>query len=86
MRHLCIFLSITGLTALAQTDRGTITGTVLDPAGAVIAGAMIQAKNQATGAVYSAATSDTGNYSGAGCLHSWDRPWAAPGMTRFKPR
>src|SRR5579859_3428737 len=50
------------LAALAQTDRGTITGTVTDPAGAVIAGAMIQAKNEATGIIYSAASSATGNY------------------------
>lgn len=31
--------------ALAQTDRGTITGTVLDPAGAVVPNASIEAKN-----------------------------------------
>jgi hypothetical protein len=49
--------------ALAQTDRGTITGTVLDPAGAVIAGAQLEARNTATGAVYAAASSATGNYS-----------------------
>jgi hypothetical protein len=50
------------LPLFGQTDRGTITGTVTDPAGAVIAGAMIQAKNLATGAVYPAASSGTGNY------------------------
>jgi hypothetical protein len=48
--------------ALAQSDRGTITGTVTDPAGAVIANAPIQAKNVATGAVYTAASTSTGNY------------------------
>ena len=48
--------------ASAQTDRGTITGTVSDPAGAVIAGAVIEAKNVATGAVYPVASSATGNY------------------------
>lgn len=46
----------------AQSDRGTITGTVLDPAGAVIADAPLQAKNVETNAVYEAATSNTGNY------------------------
>jgi hypothetical protein len=50
------------LTAITQTDRGTITGTVTDPAGAVIANAMIQARNEANGAVYQAASSGTGNY------------------------
>ncbi|HEY3827195.1 MAG TPA: TonB-dependent receptor [Bryobacteraceae bacterium] len=50
------------VTAFAQSDRGTITGTVLDPAGAVVPSAPVEAKNTATGAVYPAATSATGNY------------------------
>jgi hypothetical protein len=48
--------------ALAQSDRGTITGTISDPAGAVVATAAIEAKNVATDAVYAAASSATGNY------------------------
>src|SRR6185503_19611082 len=48
--------------ALAQSDRGTITGTVSDPAGAVVANAAIGARNTETGALYSAATTATGNY------------------------
>jgi hypothetical protein len=48
--------------ALAQSDRGTITGTISDPAGAVIAGAAIEARNVATGALYPVASSATGNY------------------------
>ena len=35
---------------LAQTDRGTVTGTVADPAGAVVASANVQAKNAESGA------------------------------------
>ncbi|HYK61414.1 MAG TPA: carboxypeptidase-like regulatory domain-containing protein [Bryobacteraceae bacterium] len=54
-----LFLSLSGL---AQSDRGTVTGTVSDPAGAVVANAPIQAKHLETGAVYEAATSATGNY------------------------
>jgi len=50
------------LTALSQSDRGTITGAVSDPAGAVVAGAPIQAKNIQTGVLYEGATSTTGNY------------------------
>src|SRR5580698_5212024 len=53
---LCAFV------AFAQTDRGTITGTVLDVSGAVIPTAAIEAKNAATGEVYNAATTGTGNY------------------------
>jgi hypothetical protein len=46
----------------AQSDRGTITGTIADPAGAVIAGAAIEARNTATSAVYPVQSSATGNY------------------------
>src|SRR5260221_9138725 len=49
--------------AFAQTDRGTITGTISDPASAVIPSAQIQARNVETGAVYNTASSSTGNYS-----------------------
>src|SRR5215472_6084410 len=48
--------------AFAQSDRGTITGTVSDPAGAVVAAAAVEARNVATGAVYPVASSTTGNY------------------------
>ena len=57
---ICCFLI--AMSAVAQSDRGTITGTVSDPAGAVIANAPIQAKNVETGVVYEGATSTTGNY------------------------
>jgi hypothetical protein len=60
--HAGFSLLFFALAALAQSDRGTITGTVSDPAGAVVANAPIQAKHLETGAVYEAATSTTGNY------------------------
>ena len=50
------------LFAFAQSDRGTITGTISDPAGAVVANAALEARNQATGVVYQAASTATGNY------------------------
>ena len=62
IRLLVLSLFTFTFTALAQTDRGTITGTVSDPAGAVIANATIEARNVATGAVYPVASSATGNY------------------------
>src|SRR5579872_395738 len=55
----CVLVAVC---AFAQSDRGTITGTVSDPAGAVVANAPIQAKNVGTGVEYSSATSTTGNY------------------------
>ncbi len=63
-RKLQIFacLLLAALCAFAQGDRGTITGTVTDPAGAVVAAAAVEARNTATGAVYPAVTTATGNY------------------------
>src|SRR5579863_3643382 len=56
----CIFFC--ACVAFAQTDRGTITGTVLDVSGAVVTTASIEAKNNATGEVYTAGATGTGNY------------------------
>ncbi len=64
MRSFSILICVLLVTsfAFAQSDRGTITGTVSDPAGAVVANAAVEAKNTETGAVYSSATTGTGNY------------------------
>ena len=48
--------------ASGQSDRGTITGTVSDPTGSVIANATVQARHVETGGLYEAASSSTGNY------------------------
>jgi hypothetical protein len=48
--------------AFAQTDRGTITGTVSDPTGAVIPGAHVEATNAATGAHSETTSTATGDY------------------------
>ncbi len=58
---ICLFL-ITGA-ASAQTDRGTITGTVLDEAKAVVPGAAVTAKHTETGTISKTVTTPTGNYS-----------------------
>ena len=62
VRFLALSLFTLSFTAFAQSDRGTITGTIADPAGAVIANAAVEARNVATGAVYPVASSGTGNY------------------------
>ncbi|HEY7391594.1 MAG TPA: carboxypeptidase-like regulatory domain-containing protein, partial [Bryobacteraceae bacterium] len=64
MRFLPVTACLLALTfaAFSQSDRGTITGTVSDPAGAIVSGAAVEARNVATGAVYAVATSSTGNY------------------------
>ena len=50
------------LNAISQTDHGTITGTVSDPAKAVVPNAVVVAKNSETGAIYQTVTTATGNF------------------------
>src|ERR1700680_2741495 len=57
---MCGFLL--GASVFPQGDRGTITGTVSDPAGGVVANASLQDRNVETGSVVQAATTTTGNY------------------------
>jgi hypothetical protein len=59
---LTAILVLTASAAFAQSDRGTITGTVTDTSGAVIANTMIQAKQLETGALFPTTSTDTGNY------------------------
>jgi hypothetical protein len=56
----CALLS--GLVAYGQVGNGTITGTVSDQSGAVIVGATVEARNTATGVVYTSTSSVAGNY------------------------
>jgi len=51
-----------GISSWGQTDRGTITGTVTDSSGAVLANAKVTAKATNTGAERSTTTSDEGSY------------------------
>jgi hypothetical protein len=53
---------ICALAAFAQGDRGTITGTVTDPTGAVVPNASISVTDTDTSATYQVGTSSTGNY------------------------
>src|SRR5262245_24808040 len=48
--------------SFAQSDRGTITGTVSDQTSAVIPGASVLAVNGETGAKYETISTETGNY------------------------
>src|SRR5258706_11578008 len=57
---LCVVVA--SLAAFAQSDRGTVTGTVSDASGAVIPGVSIVATNVETAARYETVTTETGNY------------------------
>ena len=59
MRSLLLLLAVT---AAAQNQSATITGTVFDALGAPLDGAQVQAKNTATGATARAMASKTGAY------------------------
>jgi hypothetical protein len=50
------------IAVFGQAGTGTITGTVTDPAGAVVANAAVEVKNAETGVPYPTVTTDTGVY------------------------
>jgi hypothetical protein len=51
-----------GAVALGQGNRGSITGTITDPAGAAMAEVAVEGKHLGTGALYTTASTATGNY------------------------
>src|SRR5579863_9819962 len=61
MSRVCLFLFAVSL--FGQSSNGTITGVVTDPAGAVVAGAEVEAKNPQTAVLYHTVSTGTGNYS-----------------------
>ncbi|MCM3878519.1 MAG: TonB-dependent receptor [Vicinamibacterales bacterium] len=57
---LCLALSVTA--AFAQSNRGTITGTVTDAGGGVVPGANVVAEDPQSGTKYETVTTPTGSY------------------------
>ena len=57
-----IVLCCASVLCFAQTDRGSVSGTVTDPTGAVVTGAKVTITNTAMGTQSSTVTSGTGNY------------------------
>src|SRR4029077_10569107 len=64
LQSFSIFLIVlfTASISNAQSDRGAISGTILDSSGAVVQGATIVATGVDTGAVYKTTSTDTGAY------------------------
>src|SRR4026209_2139889 len=61
IRTICVFALFCALAA-AQTITGTITGTVMDPSGAVVPNVKVTATNAATNLVYNTQSSQAGVY------------------------
>ncbi len=86
MKSIRIALGLMSLAAVAfgQGDRGTITGTVSDPAGAVVANAAVEARHIETGAVYDTASTTTGNYTLAQLpVGSYEVSVTVPGFKKY---
>ena len=78
-----VFCSIISYVAVfAQSDRGTITGTITDQGGAVVPHAAVVAVNSENGTQFSVATTDTGNYT-TWIMHTISAPSA--GFAQLMP-
>jgi hypothetical protein len=82
---LSVIIAVTfAITAVAQNGRGTITGTVSDPARAVVPNASVKVTNTQTGAVFETTTTDTGNYTIPQLpLGEYTLSVESPGFTKF---
>jgi hypothetical protein len=77
-------LLVCSVAAFGQADRGTITGTISDPAGAAVASAPIELRNTQTGAVYQTASTNTGNYTLAQLpTGTYELTVTVPGFKRY---
>ena len=81
-----VLLSLLGIAAaLAQGNRGSITGTVTDPAGAVVVNVAVEGRNISSGALYKTVTTSTGNYTLPELAPgNYEVTFAAPGFKTFK--
>jgi Carboxypeptidase regulatory-like domain len=82
-KRIATFVILAAATAFAQSNQGTITGTISDPAGAVVPAAVIQVRNAETGVVYQGGTSNTGNYVIPVPAGTYEITVAVPGFKRF---
>jgi hypothetical protein len=60
--QICALLCLSALFSWAQTGLATVTGTVTDQTGAVMANVEVKATQVATGAITTGVTTETGNY------------------------
>ncbi len=78
-----LFLACATLSS-GQTGLATITGTINDPSGAVVANAPVLVRNLANGQVYTSASTQTGNFSVSQVpIGDYDLIIAVPGFKTF---
>ena len=77
---MAVFFVLSSL-ASGQLNQGSIAGNVVDPTGAMVAGAKLTAKGQSTGSVYQAVSSSAGSYRFPNVnIGSYDLTVSAPGF------
>src|SRR5579863_1714285 len=84
---LAVFVSLLSAAAFAQSDKGTLTGTVSLPAGGPAVNATVQAKNTQSGAAFKGTTAKDGRYSIADLpAGSYDVAITLPAVTGFNQK
>jgi len=82
-----VMLAFESKPAYGQVEAGTVSGTVKDSTGAVVAGATVTAKNLATGAERTVQSGDSGQYNLAGLnLGMYEVTVSSSGFATFKAR
>jgi hypothetical protein len=83
-RFVVIAMVVFPAMSFGQGDRGSITGTVADPAGAIVAAAPVEARNRQTGSVFDTQTTGTGNYTLSQLpAGSYELSIAVPGFKKY---
>src|SRR5215813_12340131 len=81
---LIVVFLVLAFATFAQSERGSITGTVADPAHAVLPRVKVAATNTQTGAQYQTVTTDSGDYTLAEVpVGTYDLNVEAPGFTKY---
>jgi hypothetical protein len=81
-RAVCL-AALACVSAFGQANQGSITGTVRDSSGAVVASAPIEIRNVETGAIFSAGASETGNFTVRVPAGTYELTVSVVGFRRF---
>ena len=82
-----VILAVVSTASYGQTVSGTVTGTVADPAGATVAGARVQLKNELTNQSREFVADSNGNFLVAPEAHRGPYEYSVPGAAKdFMPQ